>query len=336
VAEAREIFAAQQDSLRLARLDINFANILFRQDRFADALAAYQRARDALWPDKDAEGIAVVSHNMAVCLISLNDFHRAQAEYIMAREFSQRHNMSALVLQADYNIAYLYYLRGEYRRAIDRLIATRGACRASGDRQHFALCHLDLSEIYLELNLSAEAGDMAETAYQQFQELGMGYEAAKSLANQAIAQSLKGYIPSASELFRQARERFVQEKNRVWPAVIDLYQALVYFHEGRDAEARRLCGSACEHFEESLFSAKAVLAQILHARLALREGDGASALAWCSKAARRAAELGSPNLAYQTSVLMGNVLESVGQAAEAYQSYGRRIGLPRAAQLAAQ
>ena len=99
---------------------------------------------------------------MAVCLTSLNNFHQAQSEYVLAREFSERHNMPTLVLQADYNIAYLYYLRGEYRRAIDRLIATRESCRASGDRQHFALCHFDLSTIYLELNLTAEAEQLQQ------------------------------------------------------------------------------------------------------------------------------------------------------------------------------
>lgn len=320
-AEARAIFADGQDSVRLARLDINFANILFRQDRFAEALAAYQQARDALWPDKDAEGIAVVSHNMAVCLISLNDFHRAQAEYVLAREFSERHSMPSLVLQADYNIAYLYYLRGEYRRAIDSLIATREASRASGDRQHFALCHLNLSEIYLELNLNAEAADMSQQAFAQFQELGMSYEAAKSLSNHAIALSRQRKVPEAIELFAQARARFVKEENRVWPAVIDLYQAVVSFHEGRDSEALRLCESAYAHFQESVFSAKAVLAQMLFARLALRSGDKEDALAWCSKAADRATELGSPGLVYQTSVVMGNVLEGLERKADAYRSY---------------
>src|SRR5690242_4112931 len=40
---ARTIFAAHGDRLRLARLDANMGNILYRQDRFEEALDLYQR-----------------------------------------------------------------------------------------------------------------------------------------------------------------------------------------------------------------------------------------------------------------------------------------------------
>jgi hypothetical protein len=58
---------------------------------------------------------------MAVCLISLNDFQKALATHQAARTFCEEHGMPALVVQADYNVAYLYYLRGEYSRALEGL-----------------------------------------------------------------------------------------------------------------------------------------------------------------------------------------------------------------------
>src|SRR5947209_20451591 len=97
--------------------------------------------------------------------------------------------MPLLVAQADYNIAYLYYLRGEYSRAIEALYAARRACQAIGDAYHFALCHLDLSDIYLELNLTEDAREMADEGFRRVQELNVGYEAAKNLADEAIAYS---------------------------------------------------------------------------------------------------------------------------------------------------
>src|SRR5262249_21222248 len=42
--QARQIFHAHKDRLRLARLDSNFANIYYRQDRFQDAVELYERA----------------------------------------------------------------------------------------------------------------------------------------------------------------------------------------------------------------------------------------------------------------------------------------------------
>ncbi|HZU32172.1 MAG TPA: tetratricopeptide repeat protein, partial [Candidatus Angelobacter sp.] len=70
---ARKIFVAVDDTVRLARLDINFGNIFHRQDRFSEALDCYQRAYSQLAPDKDAEGIIAALHNVAVCLIALNE-----------------------------------------------------------------------------------------------------------------------------------------------------------------------------------------------------------------------------------------------------------------------
>src|SRR5438046_9791341 len=124
--------------------------------------------------------------------------------------------MPLLVAQADYNIAYLYYWRGEYSRAIDALYAARRACEATGDAYHFALCHLDLSDIYLELNLSEEARETAHEGFLRFEKLGMRYEAAKTLANEAIANGQQGKTLQALQLFAKAREMFAREKHLVW------------------------------------------------------------------------------------------------------------------------
>ena len=140
-ARAREIFTRLNDTWRLARLDINLGNVFHRQDRFEEAISQYERAYEALLPYKDAEGIAVVLSNMAMCLISLNDFPRSLDCYQKAREACERYGMPLLRDQADYNIAYLYYFRGEYSRAIEMLFAARRTCEISGDAYHLALCH---------------------------------------------------------------------------------------------------------------------------------------------------------------------------------------------------
>src|ERR1700723_2197584 len=180
VDRAREIFTRHNDAWRLARLGINLGNIFHRQDRFDEAIHQYEGAYEGLLPYKDAEGIAVVLSNMAMCLISLNDFPRSLDCYQKAREACERFGMPLLRDQADYNIAYLYYFRGEYSRAIEMLLATRRACEANGDAYHVALCYMDLSEIYLELTLSEEARQRAREGCLRFKKLGMGYEAAKS------------------------------------------------------------------------------------------------------------------------------------------------------------
>ena len=321
VERAREIFSRLADPWRLARLEINVGNIYHRQDRFEESIAHYERAYRDLMPYKDAEGIAVVLSNMAVCLISLNDFPRALATYQRARAFCHEHNMPLLVAQADYNIAYLYYLRGEYSRAIEALYAARRACEATGDAYHFALCHLDLSDIYLELNLSEEAREMAHEGFLRFEKLGMDYEAAKTLANEATAYAQQGKTVQALERFTKAREMFGREKNLVWPWLIDLYQGLLLFHEGRYFESRRLCAAAAAFFDQSALPGKAVLAHLLLARIALQVGDPAEAQKETDESLARLTFLQTPVLDYQAHLLQGQLAQSRNDRRAARQAF---------------
>ena len=326
---AREIFTQLDDQRRLARLEINVGNIYHRQDRFEESIAHYERAYQGLLPYKDVaetaaevrEGIAVVLSNMAVCLISLNDFPRALATYQRARAFCQQHNMPLLVAQADYNIAYLYYLRGEYSRAIEALYVARRACEATGDAYHFALCHLDLSDIYLELNLSEEAREMAHEGFLRFQRLGMGYEAAKTLANEATAYGQQGKTVQALERFVKAREIFVREDNLVWPWLIDLYQGLLLFQEGRYFEARRLSSSAAAFFDQSALSGKAVLAHLLLAQIALQVDDLRGADQETRAAIAKLSALQTPVLVYQAHFLEGEIARARGERQAAHRAY---------------
>ena len=318
--EARRIFQASGNLWRLARLEINLGNIYHRQDRFTEALACYQRAYQELLSQPDAEAIAAVLSNIATCQITLNDFASALSSYQQAREWCERHRMPVLVAQADYNIAWLYYLRGEYGRAIQMLRNTREACRANDDKYHFALCHMDLSEIYLDLNLSQEAEETARQGAALFEALGMGYEHAKCLANLATALGQQGQAFRALELFAQARQIFVREKNSVWPSLIDLYCALLLCEEGRLFEARRLCASAFQFFDSSTLQGKAVLCCLLMSRLHARGGEIKEAVSQCSSALRKLADFDSPMLSYQADFQMGELLITLHQRKEAYAS----------------
>jgi tetratricopeptide (TPR) repeat protein len=320
---ARELFRQLADHRRLAHVEINVGNIYHRQDRFEEGLAHYERAYEMLLPFRDSEGLAVALYNMAVCLITLNDFPRALATYQRAREMCVQHGMTLLVTQSDYNIAYLYYLRGEYGRSIEMLRATREECEKNGDAHVLALCYLDLSEIYLELNLSAEAKETAHEGYLRFQKLGMGYEEAKCQANEAMALSQLGKALDALGLFGEARPKFVREKNLVWPWLIDLYQAVVLYNEGRLFEARRLCTRAAKFFDTSVLPSKAVLCRLLLARLSLRTGNLQAARADCWHALERLSSLEAPVLRYQSEFLMGEIQQSAGDHREAYDSYQR-------------
>ncbi|HEV7551811.1 MAG TPA: CHAT domain-containing protein [Candidatus Angelobacter sp.] len=318
---ARKIFIDEGNTWRLARLEINIGNIYSRQDRFVEAIDCYQRAYQGLLKHDDAEGIAAALSNMATYYISLNDFPKALEAHKQARQFCQEHGMPLLVSQADYNIAYLYYLRGEYSKAIQMLRAASQNSKKIGDAYHQALCNLDLAELYLELNLSSEASELAQQGYEGFTKLQMGYESAKCLAFSAIAASQQGHAFEGLKLFSQAREVFIKEKNLVWPSLIDLYRALVFFEEGRFFEARRHCTEALESFKSLNLSNKSALAQLLIARIALKTDDPDQAFQHASGALDRVLALESPFLIYQAYLLLGNVQSVRRDRTGAYEAY---------------
>lgn len=322
-ARAREIFTSEGDELRLARLELNVGNIYHRQDRFAEGIQAYERAYERLVALGNDEGIAVALGNMAMCLISLNDFPRALETHRRARAFCGEHGMPKLVALADYNIAYLYYFRGQYGRAIEALKATREACRELGDVYLGSLCHLDLAEIYLELNLSQDAAETAAEGLEGFRQLSIGYEAAKSVAYLAIAHGQQGKVLRALELCGEARALFIAEQNAVWPALLDLYQALILFGAGRFFEARRHAVAARKAFGSSALASKAVLCDLLLARVALRMGDLEAARQASDGAAGTLSSLDLPALRFQLYYVKGQIEQAAERPEHAYEAYRR-------------
>ncbi|MFQ5776710.1 MAG: CHAT domain-containing protein [Terriglobia bacterium] len=318
---AREIFERHGDHLRLARLDSNLGNIFYRQDRFEEALELYQGAHEELGRTGEPVDVAAVLSNIAVCHISLNDFPQALRAYEEVRTYCESHNMPLLVVRADYNIAYLHYLRGEYTRAIELYEATRRQCELYDDSYHKALCDLDQSELYLELNLVEEGAQLAQQAFTRFEDLRLGYEAAKALAFLAIAFSQQGKTLRALALFRKARQRFLKQQNQVWPALIDLYQALVLYQEERYADARRLCNESFRFFSRSSLANKTALCELLFAQLALRARNKRLARRRCLSALERLERVEAPALRYQAHFVLGQVQEALGDQKSAYQAY---------------
>ncbi len=321
--EARRIFTSLRDDWRLARLDLNSGNIFHRQDRFAEALKWYQRAHRYFFmdPEKDPEAMGVALHNIAMCKVSLNDFQGAFAAHQEARIFAESHGMRVLVAQSDYNIAALHYLRGEHSRAIRMLLDALEVCKETNDQYHRALCHLDLSEIYLQLNLAEPAEEMAREASTDFQKLGMEYEAAKSLVNLALAMTRQNKPGPALEMLVKARRRFVEEKNLVWPLLTDFYQAVIMTGQGRYREARTRSLAANRFFRAAGIPDKLVSTQLLLAQLELLDGKLLAAEDACSQAIEVLDQVELPALTCQAQQLMARVHLAAGRTDEAYDCF---------------
>jgi CHAT domain-containing protein/tetratricopeptide (TPR) repeat protein len=318
---ARRIFQKLGDHRRLAFAEINVGNLYHRQDRFRLALACYERGYQTLASLGDSEQQAIALNNISVCHISLNDFQGALATYERARNLCLRAGLKLLLTQTDYNIAYLYYIRGEYGRAIELLRAVRQQSQQSKDLHIESLSFLNLSEIYLELNLSSEAIECAETAARGFRDLGMRYETGKALTNQAIGLGQKGGSSEAIALFSEARSIFLLENNVTWPPLVDLYRALLLFNEGRFTEALALAVGALAIFEDSVLTGKEILCRLLLGRIEMQQGRPEAARLHTETAIARLSVLELPILEFQASLLLGQIYSREGQHSAAYKAF---------------
>ncbi len=321
-ATAKEIFERLGDRLRLARLELNLGNIFFRQDRWEEAARCYENAYLEFRRVGEPRDVATSLRNMAVCHSSLNNFMQALDLYDRARNYSEQHNLPVLVAEIDYNIAYLHYLRGGYTKAIELYQQTRETCQQIGERYHMALCDLDQSELFLELNLIEGAAELAQRAFNSLEELGVPYETAKALTFLAIAVSRAGKAFLAIEILHQAREIFVREENQTWQSLIDLYEAVVLYRAGRPLEAVRLARSALRVFSSSL-PKKAAMCEVLLARLYLENGDHERARHSCDAALKRLDDMDTPALPHQVYFVLGQIEETCGELDLAHAAYRR-------------
>lgn len=320
---ARGTFEKADDRRRLATLEHNYGIILGRQDRWEEALDCYTRACGELRRLARAQEVAICYRNIAVCHINLHDFSAALSVYEESRAYCSQHGLSRILLQVDYNIAYLYYLRGEYTRAIRLFQAARRDCQAAGDDYHTALCDLDQAEIYLDLNLVEEAASLALAAFDTFRQLGIPYETAKALTFRAIALSRQGQATEALDLLRRARKMFVRERNLLWPALIDFYRAVVLARERRPQDAVLLARGARKTFADLGMAPRAAMCELHLAELLLALGQPDEARQACNDAFSRLAELDLPALEHRAFLVLGQVEEAIGDRSAALRAYGR-------------
>src|SRR6185295_7671062 len=175
-----------------------------------------------------------------------------------------------------------------------------------------------------------EAGELATRALAGFDALGMAYETAKSLTNLAIAASHDNEVDRALQLFNRARALFAKESNQVRLALVDFYQALVLYRNGRYLQAQRLCQQALKLFAKASASGKAVLCELLLARLELDAGDPRAAERVCRQALGKATAMQSPILSYQAYFVLGLIAEAQHDPQSALAAFERaRAGLER-------
>ena len=318
---ADEWFIAQGDEAAHARVLVNTGNIYHRNDEHQKALECQLEAAAIFERLDSGYDNAVTSLNIANSYSILDEFEASDAMYERADEIASAHGLDSLADQARYNRAYLQFLRGRYSDSITSFNALRRKFDATGSVRHSALCDLDLSEVYLQLNLSADARMLAGQAQTAFRELGMAYEEAKATVFMGVAETQQHRYQEALDLFSQAAPMFAEEDNSFWVGMTELYRAEVLLALGRHWETRFLGESALDRFEALGTAYQTGMSLIVLGRTALATGDETGVQDVSGRLLALVEHSDVPLLKFPAYVLCGQNAESNGDIAEARRLY---------------
>jgi len=270
---AETLFKDNGDEMGLARLYHNIANIHFRLDDHTKAYEYYLRAYNMFEKLGDDRAMAHSCFNLGNALADIDQFEKSDEMYERAIQLSQELGLMDLWTQANYNRAYLYYLRGRYSAALDGFARLRPKFEEAGSLRHYALCDLDEAEIYLQLNLSNDAATLAVRAAEQFSRIGLRYEQAKATAFYGVALIQLRRFSEALEVFRSSQQMFEVEDNQYWIGLLDLYRAEVHLSLDRYWEAQALATQAKNVFEKLAIPSKRIFSMVLLGRVAMSLND---------------------------------------------------------------
>ena len=314
---ADEWFVKSNDMDGHARLSANLGNLYHRLDQHTRAVEYHNAAVKLFRRLKNSGALAACYLNIGDSLSMLDRFDEADQYFEKAQKMSHRLNQTALHDQVKYNRAYLSYLRGRYSEAIQGFDELREYYNHHGSLRHSALCDLDESEIYLQLNVTADALRLAERAVEGFKELGMKYEEAKARAFVGMGLMHRQQTSDALRIFELSQRIFEGENNFYWGASIELYRAQGHYQLGRLWEARNLAAQAHDRFTSLNIPSKRAMALALLARVSLEIGDLPQAVQHAEAIEKLIRETPIPLHLFPCYSILGQVAEYQSQLAKA-------------------
>jgi len=154
---ALKTFESLDKPSEIAKTNVNYANVLHRQDRHRDAEQLYRKAADHFSAIGDELATARCHYNRANTLVQLFEFEEAARLYRRSRDIYARHNCRLDAVDADWGLSWLHMLEGKFHVALQELSDCEEAYRQINVPLRVASCELDRAEVYLNLNLFTDA-----------------------------------------------------------------------------------------------------------------------------------------------------------------------------------
>jgi tetratricopeptide (TPR) repeat protein len=306
----------------MAWVELNLAELAFREDRPRDALRHFARVERLIPLDDKPRLRAAMASNRANSLEARNRFRAAARQFAIARGLFEEEGCAHTVAQVDYNAAYAEGLRGRYEDALRCYARTAEEFEALGDQRHLAHVDLDRAEIHLHLNLPDTAAKLAASAEARFKKLRLSKERAQAWHLQGRAAQIAGDPGAADGHYARAARQFgrLGLPERRFGCLVQRAQIARTTRSPR--EARRHLTRAEKLLRESEVNpVTAASAELERAWLDVAGGDGEEALRRCGVVLAACRRVHAPCLHIEVNRIRGAALRLEGDLAEAIDAY---------------
>jgi CHAT domain-containing protein len=323
---ARDVFLEHGDILAAGKIEQNLGNIYQRRGAYAEAGRQYNAARERFEQASDERLLAFAENGLATVLALRHEFGASRTLYEQALSHAQSAGATVTQAEIECNLGCLALDQGHYNRALDYLERSRRRYVSLGMEHEWAVAELEIADVYLELNMAAEAAAIYSRLDLMLAGLGMRAERARTLAHYGRASAILGRFDTALEQLREARSLYVAEGNDVGSALVTLFEAYCYYNSG-DYIAAELAAAQAEAVLAVDSWEHVLTARWLRGEAARSSGRINDSRALLESTLAETERLGQPQMAQRCYTSLGLLAAAVGNAGEAEAAFQRAVAL---------
>lgn len=289
--KALKVFAAGRgNDVAAAKIEMNLSNVVSRQGRHRQAekygLSALRRftgAGEKTWQ-------AMAENSLANTYSDLNDLDKAERYYRQALASAHAQKMAVTEAEIEASLGNLATLRGRYGDALRSLESSRQRYDDLGMPHQSAVADLEIGDIYLTLNLLAEAAEIYGRVSAAFSRLKMRAEEARARLNFGQSLAKLGRSRAARAELDHACRLFRAERNTSGETAVQLAQAelALTFADHHDAlTSLQAAAKAVRSHENPRHQVRFALLEGQALAMSGKIGKGARRLSDAAKGARK-------------------------------------------------
>lgn len=237
VDEARSLLLTlgEPAQLPLLVLEQNAGWLLHNQERYAEAMAAYERALALAYTLELPERAVDIQVNRTVTLARFGRLEEEEATLLASREQAERLGRRLTLARIELNLGDMYGAQGRLIDSLRRLQAAQAGFASLGNRMELGSVLLAEAALFSRLGALPEARNCYAEALERFSAHQMQPQIGIALLRGAIVERNAGDYAACARLLARADAVWSAVGQKRWQANVRLEQAELWLTRG-DAE----------------------------------------------------------------------------------------------------